>query len=157
MSEEFFPVQGGCLCGAVRYEAAVALRSAYYCHCKACQKTSGAPAQIGVLVESGTLKFTKGDPKFFRSSPIGKRGFCEACGSQLIWMEPDDPDTKWTNVSVGSLDNPEQAAPIEHTCVESQLPWYELADELPRKRSDDDPELIEAWARAGLTHDGKAL
>jgi hypothetical protein len=157
MSEEYSPVQGGCLCGAVRYDAAVALRNAYYCHCKLCQKTSGAPAQIGVLVKVGTLKFTKGEPRFFQSSPLGKRGFCEQCGSQLIWTEPDVLNSKWTNVSVGSLDNPEQVVPVEHTCVESQLPWYNLADELPRKRTDDDPELVEAWARAGLTHDGKAI
>ena len=48
-------------------------------------------------------------------------------------------------------------APTEHICVESQFPWYELADNLPRKRSEDDPDLVEVWASAGLTHDGKPL
>ena len=47
--------------------------------------------------------------------------------------------------------------PNEHICVESQLPWYELADDLPRKRSDDYPELVEAWSKYGLKHDGKQL
>ena len=40
------PVTGGCLCGAVRYEAEVFLQSAYYCHCKSCQKSSGQPAEM---------------------------------------------------------------------------------------------------------------
>ena len=153
MSEEYIPVTGGCFCGAVRYEAEVSLQEAYYCHCKTCQKTSGAPAEIGVYVKPGTLIFTKGEPKFFQTSAIGKRGFCQHCGSRLIWMSPDRAD--WTNVSVGSLDHPEHATPNEHICVESQLPWYQLADDLPRKRSEDYPDLIEAWSNAGLTHEGK--
>ena len=31
-------VTGGCLCGNVRYEAQVFLKSAYYCHCRICLK-----------------------------------------------------------------------------------------------------------------------
>jgi len=155
MSERFVPVIGGCFCGAVRYEAEAALKEAYYCHCRACQRTSGAPAEIGVLIKPGTLKFTKNEPKFFATSPFGGRGFCEHCGSRLIWMSPENAE--WTNVTVGSLDHPEQVVPVEHNCVESQLPWYQLADELPRKRIEEDHEVIEAWSRAGMTHDGKPL
>ena len=155
MSVKFVPVTGGCLCEAVRYEAEVNLNEAYYCHCKTCQKTSGAPAEIGILVKPGTLKFTKEDPKFFQSSPIAKRGFCQHCGSRLVYMSRNRAD--WTNVSAGSLDHPERVVPIEHICVESQFPWFEVADNLPRQRSDDDPDLKEAWASAGLTHEGKLL
>jgi hypothetical protein len=155
MSEDYSysHVRGGCLCDAVRYDAEVALEAASYCHCRTCQKTSGAPAEIAVFVRPGTLKFTKDDPKYFQSSPFGRRGFCETCGSRLIWMSPDKP--RWTNLSVGTLDHPERVVPIEHCCVESQLPWYEVADELPRKLCEEDADLIEAWTAAGLTHDGK--
>ena len=155
MSDEFVPVTGGCLCQAVRYEADVNLSDAFYCHCKTCQKTSGAPAAVGVLVKQGTLKFTKEDPKIFQSSPFARRSFCQHCGSRLIYMSASRAD--WTNVSAGSLDHPERVVPTEHLCVESQWPWYEVADNLPRKRSEDDPDLVEVWASAGLTHDGKPL
>jgi hypothetical protein len=70
-------------------------------------------------------------------------------------MSPDNDD--WTNVSVGSLDNPEDVVPVEHNCVERQLPWYNVAEELPHISSDEDPALITAWADAGLTHDGKPV
>ena len=70
-------------------------------------------------------------------------------------MSPDKPD--WIAVFVGSLDHPERAVPTEHLSVESQLPWHEIADDLPRKRTEDDAELIELWAGAGLTHEGKRL
>ncbi len=70
-------------------------------------------------------------------------------------MSPNKEE--WTNVSACSLDHPEQVVPTEHICVESQLPWYELADNLPRIRSEDYPGLEEEWASAGLTHEGKPL
>ena len=70
-------------------------------------------------------------------------------------MSPEKED--WTVISAGSLDHPEHVVPREHICVESQLPWYKLADDLPRTRSEDDPELLEAWSKHGLSHDGKPL
>ena len=155
MSDKYVPVTGGCLCQAVRYEADVNLSEAYYCHCITCQKSSGAPAEVGVLVRPGTLNFTKEDPKFFQSSAIARRGFCQHCGSRLVYMSTNRAD--WTNVSAGSLDHPERVVPTEHVCVESQFPWYEVADNLPRIRSEDYPDLVEEWASAGLTHDGKPL
>ena len=34
MSETLPPMQGGCLCGQVRYEATPEHRDGYYCHCR---------------------------------------------------------------------------------------------------------------------------
>jgi hypothetical protein len=155
MSDKFVPVCGGCLCEAVRYEADVNLCEAFYCHCKTCQKTSGAPAEVGVMVNPETLIFTKEEPKSFQSSPFGIRSFCRHCGSRLTWVSPDRAD--WTVIFVGSLDHPERVVPTEHLSVESQLPWHEIADDLPRNRTEDDVELLDAWASAGLTHEGKPL
>lgn len=144
MDDQAEMVTGDCLCGAVRYEAEVYLKKAYYCHCRMCQKSTGAPAEIAVFVKPGTLAFPKEEPTYYQSSPFGRRGFCRRCGSRLIWMSPDKPE--WTNFSVGCLDHPEDVVPSEHNCVESQLPWYQLDDGLPRLRSDQIPELAEAWA-----------
>ena len=46
MAEKAYKVTGGCLCGAVRYEAEAYIKAAHYCHCRMCQKTSGAPADL---------------------------------------------------------------------------------------------------------------
>ena len=54
MTEAATKVTGGCLCGTVRYEAEVYLQSGWFCHCRMCQKTSGAPAEIAVPVKPGT-------------------------------------------------------------------------------------------------------
>ncbi len=153
MSDEFVPVTGGCLCNAVRYEADANLGEAFYCHCKTCQKTSGSPAAVGVFVNLETLKFTGEDPKIFQSSPFASRSFCRHCGSRIAYIAPEKPE--WTAVFVGSLDHPERAVATEHIGFESRLPWYEVADNLPRSCTEDEPELLELWANAGMTHDGK--
>jgi len=132
MTDNPVPVTGGCLCGAVRYEAEAFVKSGYYCHCTQCQKSSGAPAEIGIPIKAGTLTFTNGEPKYYVSSEIGKRGFCEHCGSRLVWRPTDPANDSWTNLAVCSLDNSEDARPCRHTYVDTQLPWYELADQLPR-------------------------
>lgn len=154
-TQSFSLVSGGCLCGDVRYRAYANLDAAYYCHCRFCQKSSGSPVEVGVPVKPGTLKYMKEAPKYFDSSPIGQRGFCKRCGSRLVWLSPRRPD--WANLSVGSLDHPEEVRPTQHLCVESQLPWFSLADDLPRHRTEDIPGLQEEWAAVGLTHDGESL
>lgn len=143
-------VTGGCFCGAVRYEAEVYLHDAYYCHCRICQKLSGAPAEIAVLVKPGSLRFTRGEPKYHPTSHFAERGFCPDCGSRLIWrpLLPEVPDW-WINLPIGTLDHPEKAVPASHMCVESQLPWYKIDDGLPRTRTEDDPELAALWSAEG--------
>ncbi len=139
-------VTGGCFCGAVRYEAEVYLHDAYYCQCRICQKSTGAPAEIAVNVKPGSLRFTTGEPKYYQTSHFAERGFCSDCGSRLIYrpLLPEIPEW-WVNLPIGTLDHPENAVPASHLCVESRLPWYKIDDGLPRTRTEDDPELAALW------------
>ena len=150
MTDQPRRVTGGCLCGDVRYEAEAFLRSGYYCHCTICQKSSGAPAEIGIPIKAGTLKFTKTEPKYYVSSESGKRGFCERCGSRVVWRPNDPANDWWTNLAVCSLDNPEEARPSMHTHVNTQISWYEVADQLPRMREEDGEKVLAIWAEARL-------
>lgn len=138
-------VTGGCLCGAVRYEAWAYLKDAYYCHCRICQKSNGAPFEIAVLVVPGTLRFLSGEPKYYQSSPFGRRGFCADCGARLIWIDVDGSRPEWTNLAVGCLDEPGAVVPTSHQCVESRLPWNVVDEGLPQFRADEIPELVRAW------------
>jgi hypothetical protein len=115
-----------------------------------CQKSSGAPAEIGIPIKAGTLRFTKGDPKFYASSAVGKRGFCERCGSRLVWRPADPADDWLTSLSVSSLDEPEEARPHMHIHVNTQLSWYDVADQLPRMREEDGDQVLAMMAEARL-------
>ncbi len=138
-------VTGGCLCGSVRYEAEVFLEIVYYCHCRSCQRSTGQPAEIGVLVKAGTLTFAGENPNYYNSSSFGKRGFCLICGSRLLWRSRDPKDEWQTNVSVCSLDDPDQAQPSLHMFVDEKVSWYEVQDNLPRTTSEEADAIAEEW------------
>ena len=144
MTDHAVPVTGGCLCGAVRYQAEAFLQSAYYCHCSMCQKTSGGTFEIGVPLKAGSLKFMGTSPVFYASSEIGERGSCGTCGSRLLWRPRDPGSEYWTNVSVSSLDQPGDAQPQLHIYVDSKYGWFDVADDLPRYSAEDsEAALIE--------------
>jgi hypothetical protein len=135
------PITGGCLCGAVRYEATVAPTDVSYCHCRMCQRHFGNPVGVYVSFPDNGLRFTKGKPKLYRSSDFGQRGFCADCGTPLSWVYVRKPER--ISVSVGSLDHPERFPPVEHWGIESQIPWLHIDDDLPRRHTDEDPEMAE--------------
>jgi hypothetical protein len=147
MIDKSHKVTGGCLCGAVRYEAEALLSNAYYCHCTQCQKSSGAPFEIGVPIREGTLKFSGTALQFFSSSEFGRRGFCSVCGSRIVWTSAH-PDYQWaTNVSACSLDHPEDVRTNMHVFVDTQLPWFSVSDDLPRYRAEDMDRINAEWKK----------
>ena len=146
-------VSGGCLCGGVRYEAEVFLHNGYICHCTICQRSTGQPAEITVLIKAGTLKYLKAEPKYHVSSASGKRGFCADCGSRVVWQALAPEDDWLTNVTVGSLDHPSDAQMTRHICADTQLPWYDPCPHLPKLTADDGDRLI-ALLRAELNPNG---
>ena len=75
MTHKSTKVTGGCLCGNVRYEAEVFLHNGYICHCTICQRSTGQPAEITVLIKAGTLKYLKDEPKYYVSSDEASAAF----------------------------------------------------------------------------------
>ncbi len=126
MTKEFV---GGCLCGAVRY-AANELTGAGYCHCRMCQKASGAPVVAWCGAPIGAFSWTKGKPKEYRSSLKSIRVFCPDCGAQLGFRRAEAPTEMELNLA--TLDHPEAVAPRYHIYAASQLPWLHIVDNLPR-------------------------
>lgn len=133
----FEPLEGGCLCGAVRYRVTKAPVDGSYCHCRMCQRSSGAPAQISAEVPIDGFVLLRGAPKAYRSSEWGVRHFCPECGSQLSFRMADNPTH--VSLNVPTLDRPEALPPRKHIWCESRLPWFDTADDLPRyERYDPD-------------------
>lgn len=145
MADQPKRVTGGCLCGAVRFEARVFLKSAYICHCSICRKSTGQPAEISVPIVAGTLEFVSGTPRWYVSSKIGRRAFCGACGSRLAWQTLERDDDWLSSVDVGSLDHPEEVRAECHIFVDTQLPWYDPSPSLPRFREAEGDALLARW------------
>jgi hypothetical protein len=121
-------IRGGCLCGAVRYEATGAAYNITHCHCLDCRRSSGAPFVTWASFTRGNFRFIKGQPRELRWA--GRvRSFCPDCGTALTFMS--GPDTQDVDVTVCSLDEPQAVKPADHIWVEDRLPWIHLADGLP--------------------------
>ena len=122
------PLDGGCLCGAVRYRISAAPRSADYCHCRMCRRAAGAPLVARLTVANPAFAWTRGEPAVYRSSPAAERLFCCVCGTQLALR--DEPDH--LDVTLASLDDPAAVRPGYHIWTASPIAWCDSADDLPR-------------------------
>lgn len=148
------PVTGGCLCGEVRYRITGPAIDTMICHCRMCQRFSGAPFTVGSIYPTEAVAFTRGAPRYFRSSPFAERGFCPTCGSSLLFR-PLSPAVSedwegWILVEIGSLDNPNPNVPTWQLGVESQLPWLDLHMGHKRVRCQESPSVVAAWDAFGL-------
>ena len=123
-------MNGGCLCGAVRYTANASPEFVSLCHCTDCQKHTGSAYAIGIRLPKTALQLL-GTVKTFSSlgdsgNPI-LRYFCPTCGSS-IYDEPTARPGK-INLNAGTLDDPKSlAAPTLEIWCDSALPWAQLAD-----------------------------
>jgi hypothetical protein len=127
-------LEGGCLCGAVRYRIAGPLGEQTHCHCTLCRRASGAPVVTWVTVAPGDFTLTRGRLRKYRSTPQGERGFCAACGSQITFDALNLPGE--LDVTAATLDDPEAVRPESHIWTSSRIGWLVMNDGLPERAAD---------------------
>jgi len=127
MSDEFHT--GGCLCGAVRYEIRARCLQTTVCHCEDCRKASGAPFVAWSFFPTGSLIWTRGNPKLLLHAER-ERAFCGECGSPLTFFDPAIPDLFEANTN--SLDNPSGYPPADQCWLCDELAWTPHVSALPR-------------------------
>ena len=131
--------EGGCLCGQVRFVAAVDPMEVAYCHCRMCQRSSGAPALAWAAFPKGAFDYSLGKPAVYRSSDHAVREFCGACGTQIAFR---DDHLAEVDVNVGAFDAPEALPPSFHIWNASRIPWFDPDDGLPRYEDDGPPRQV---------------
>jgi len=124
------PIEGGCLCGAVRFRATRELGIPAFCHCRTCRRASAAPVVAWLTVARDGFSFTKGQPRGYRSSARVVRTFCPECGTPLSYANDAYPDA--IDVTTISLDAPERFPPRDHVWTRDAVAWLRLGDDLPR-------------------------
>lgn len=118
-------MEGGCLCGQVRYRSESDPLAVAACHCRHCQQTSGSAFSVIVGVPRASVTVTgalaayadKGDDS---GMPVVRK-FCPDCGSPILSDVAATPDLLW--IKGGSLDQPAAAAPQMNIWSERALPW----------------------------------
>lgn len=128
-------LEGGCLCGAVRYAYAGQLGgelgSVTLCHCSQCRRA----ASYGVAVapaEAAGLVLVEGRDAVaeYQSSPGKWRAFCPRCGSGLWSRREANPSA--LRLRIGTMDNPPESLRIEAHIFTADLPPWSAPDGAPR-------------------------
>jgi len=119
-------LEGGCQCGAIRYEISQDLVGSGACHCRACQYSTGGGPNYVALAPTTGFTITKGEPKrYVRPGGSGMdvaRIFCGDCGTPL-WSEGALP---FLPVKAGSLDDPSFLEPAIHLWTSAAQPWHRI-------------------------------
>ncbi|MEE9479168.1 MAG: GFA family protein [Kiloniellales bacterium] len=134
-SEEY---SGGCFCGQLRYRVEGPIDSVTHCHCAMCRRASGGTLMTWLTVPRARFTFTQGTPATFNSSDHGARTFCTNCGTHIGFTSTHDPAS--IDVTVVSLDHPEDFPPDRHIWTESRLPWLHIDGQLPAYEKWTPPE-----------------
>jgi len=117
--------EGGCLCGAIRYNLRVPTEQIIQCHCRDCQRASGASFTPNTPVPTDSFELLSGEPKVFSqvvdSGRTLHRFFCGDCGSPLYSRRENTPES--TTLRVGSLDDSSQATVVMNIWTSSAQPW----------------------------------
>ena len=124
-----FPVEGGCDCRAVRYRLLTAPLVVHCCHCRWCQRESGAAFALNAMIEADRVVSLGVDPEVVDTPSESGSGQqiarCPACRIAL-WSHYAGAGPVVAFVRVGTLDNPDLLPPDVHIFTASKQPWVQL-------------------------------
>ena len=100
---------GGCLCGSMRYSTRGRPTRVTVCHCRFCQRATGAAYMVEPIFELSVLEITSGEPAIFelQSAGSGKTvrvHFCPQCGTKLFLTFERFPGA--CGIYAGTYDDP---------------------------------------------------
>jgi hypothetical protein len=118
------PLEGGCLCGAIRYLIAGAPVFVGQCYCRDCRKATGTGHSTVVAVLVSQLRVT-GEPAVYASQGGSggqvRRHFCPVCAGRLYTTA--DSSGPLRLVQAGSLDDPNAVTPTVAIFVKDAPTW----------------------------------
>ena len=151
-------LDGGCACGAVRYRMTSGPMFVHCCHCRWCQRESGAAFALNAMIETDRLVVLQGAPETVPTpSESGKGQIFKRCPTckVALWSHYAGAGEAIAFVRVGSLDEPDRLPPDIHIYTASKQPWVVLPPDSPAveeyyRRSDYWPGEALARRKAAL-------
>ena len=119
---------GGCQCGAIRFALSAAPIRVSVCHCRMCQKATGAPFASLAEIPNESFSWTRGKPASFASSSIAERDYCAGCGTPLSYRRIGGPTIE---IATGAFDRPDRVVPTLQFGTESRLGWVVAIANMP--------------------------
>ncbi len=131
---EDFALDGGCTCGAVRYRMTSKPMIVHCCHCRWCQRETGASFALNAMIEADRVILLKGEPEVVDTPSNSGKG-------QKIVRCPECRIALWSNyagagdlvnfIRVGTLDESDRLCPDIHIFTASKQPWVVIPPGMP--------------------------
>jgi hypothetical protein len=126
-------IEGGCYCGAVRYQAKGDPLFKGQCHCRECQYISGGHPNVVMGMPGSGFSYVKGKPKGFTRTDLptpATREFCAECGTHMVTTSPALPGA--VLLKVGTFDDPKVfGAPQMLIFTIDKQPFHHLPEGVP--------------------------
>jgi hypothetical protein len=124
-----FCAEGGCTCRTVRFSLTARPLIVHCCHCRWCQRESGAAFALNALVESDCVVPLSGRPELVPTPSNSGKGQtiarCPTCWVAL-WSHYSGLGDVMSFLRVGTFDEPDRFPPDVHIYTESKQPWVVL-------------------------------
>ena len=121
-----FPLEGGCTCREVRYRMMTPPLFVHCCHCRWCQRETGASFALNAMIEADRVELLKGDVEVINTPSNSGKGQkiarCPRCRI-AVWSNYSGAGDAVRFVRVGTLDEPDRLPPDIHIFTSSKQPW----------------------------------
>lgn len=152
MPDVAYPLAGGCDCRFVRYRIETRPLFVHCCHCRWCQRESGASFALNAMIESDRVTLSTGEPELVDTPSASGRGQkiarCPKCRI-AVWSHYAGGGTAIRFVRVGTLDQPDLLPPDIHIFTSTKQPWVLLAAGTPAVAEFYDRKQY--WPKESLT------
>jgi hypothetical protein len=122
-------LEGVCTCRAVRYRMTSAPLIVHCCHCRWCQRETGASFALNAMIESTRVLTLTGEPEIVDTPSQSGKGQriarCPTCRIAL-WSNYGGRGDIARFVRIGTLDEPDRLPPDIHIFTMSKQPWVVL-------------------------------
>jgi hypothetical protein len=151
LATSVFPMEGGCDCGRVRYRLETRPLVVHCCHCRWCQRESGASFGLNAMIEADRVVNLSTDPEIIDTPSNSGKGQkiarCPKCRI-AIWSNYSGAGPVIRFVRVGTLDAPDHLPPDIHIFTASKQPWIQLPTDVPSAAEYYDRESL--WSAESL-------
>lgn len=124
--------EGRCTCGAIRYRMTTNPLFVHCCHCRWCQRETGASFALNAMIEADRLVQLQGEPEVVQTPSNSGKGQkisrCRICRIAL-WSNYGGAGDTIRFVRIGTLDYPDLFPPDIHIFTSSKQPWVVLPDD----------------------------